>query len=543
VVTPAGTYSTVVNVTTQAVESWEPAPNTRYSFISRDFGNIATVTADPRFVEGLTRRGLTRPQALCVGFGPGPARNDAERGHRLLRVGCFQRGETNFWSQPVEGLVGTFDLDTGTVLDVIDEDPVPIPAVPAALPEAAPVAVEPTDPDPAISIGGGALRWNEWDLRWRMDGRVGLVLHNVTFQPDEQRGRLSVLYEAYLSEMYVPYQDPSAAWAWRTFMDSGEFGMGNTLSSLIPGVDCPPDAHFLDAAMPNAGGTLRAVERGVCLFARVPTAPVWRHGRTGAAGEEFVVRSISTVGNYDYVIDYVFRRDGSIRVDVAAAGVVLQKAVAAQTAADHHATGADAFGTLVAPGLVGVNHDHFLNFRLDLDVLGVSNRFVRERLLPVPVEGEESRTSIWERHVAVQQTEGGFTVQPAVEERWLIDAGNGRSYRIDRGNAVVDPLADPADPGLARAAWATAPFWVTPQVGDERYAGGRFVLGSTGLDDGLAIWARADRPIVDQDLVAWFTVGFHHVVRSEDLPIMPTHSASFSLVPENMFRSNPLLEN
>ena len=38
-------------------------------------------------------------------------------------------------------------------------------------------------------------------------------------------------------------------------------------------------------------------------------------------------------------------------------------------------------GTLIAPGLVAPFHSHYFNFRLDLDVDGVANDFMRERLV------------------------------------------------------------------------------------------------------------------------------------------------------------------
>jgi len=74
----------------------------------------------------------------------------------------------------------------------------------------------------------------------------------------------------------------------------------------------------------------------ICVFeARAIGDPAWRHfenllpqndgegplptGREAGKANSWV-RSASAVGNYDYLIDYVFHQDGSIRVRVGAHG-------------------------------------------------------------------------------------------------------------------------------------------------------------------------------------------------------------------------------
>ena len=107
------------------------------------------------------------------------------------------------------------------------------------------------------------------------------------------------------------------------------------------------------------------------------------------------MRSIPTLANYDYVIDWVFTESGELRVDLGATGIDAVKGVATRSADDPTAADETRSGMLVAPGLVAVHHDHFFSVRLDFDVDGPRNRFVREKLVVDAPAEASPRRSLW----------------------------------------------------------------------------------------------------------------------------------------------------
>ncbi len=200
----------------------------------------------------------------------------------------------------------------------------------------------------------------------------------------------SVAYQMHLSEIFVPYMDPDQSWYWRAYMDSGEYGFGNFLSPLRKGVDCPPYARFLTVTMPQDDGEPIQIPNAICMFERSIGDPAWRHYETvgrspqnqiptaGRPASRLVVRSAAAIGNYDYLVDYVFHQDGSIRIAVGATGIDATKGVASQSMKDATAAADTRHGTLIAPGLVAPFHSHYFNFRLDLDVDGTLFGHIRD---------------------------------------------------------------------------------------------------------------------------------------------------------------------
>jgi primary-amine oxidase len=82
---------------------------------------------------------------------------------------------------------------------------------------------------------------------------------------------------------------------------------------------------------------------------------------------------------------------------------------------------------------------------------------------------------------------------------------------------------------------------VTRHDPEQRFPAGTYP-NQAHAADGLAVWTTADRPLEDEDLVVWYTVGSHHIPRPEDWPVMPVERTGFMLKPDGFFDRSPALD-
>ena len=73
------------------------------------------------------------------------------------------------------------------------------------------------------------------------------------------------------------------------------------------------------------------------------------------------------------------------------------------------------------------------------------------------------------------------------------------------------------------------------------YAAGAYPKLDPG-GDGLPRWTAADRPLVGQDVILWYTLGLTHTPRPEEWPFMTSRRIGFVLAPCGFFSRNPALD-
>jgi len=558
------TIEALVDIANRKLESWRERKDVQAPVTRNEFRELDEVMKkDPRVVEALKKRGITDLAPVACFADPFSYFALPEHeGHRIMMGGCsYTHGVYHDWSRDIEGLQIKVDATQKKVLQVIDEDITPVSEAPvnyqdletAPRPGTTPIGV--SQPlGASFQVKGSEVAWQNWRFRFRLDPRLGAIVNLAGIQ-DGNRFR-SVLYEGSLSELYVPYMDPALGWANRVFIDAGEFyATGHILKPLRAEVDCPSNAVYFDSLAWEEHGFPVIHSQVACLFESYSGEPAWRHFEghqlSGSGARVLVLRTAAVIGNYDYVLDWRFERDGNLRLAVGATGIVETKAVKAKDAVDspgHSTAGAgDEFGHFVAENTVGVNHDHFFSFRLDVDVDGVNNSFMPMRLVKRQLNNP-MRKSIWvaESSIAKSERDAMMDIHLDKPSMWHFvnpnvkgPLGYPTGYELMPGTTAAS-LLDPDDGPQKVGAFSAHQLWVTPYKRDERFASGVYPTQSKG-DDGLAVWTEANRPIENTDIVAWYTLGFHHVTRAEDWPVMPVMWHDFVLRPFDFFPQSPVI--
>jgi primary-amine oxidase len=475
---------------------------------------------------------------------------------RFLRALAFLRGAPveeydpenpqNPYVRPVEGVVVTLDMNQLRVVHMTDTVLRPV-SRESGNAETRRTGLKPmrvSQPNGgSFEVTGRLVRWQNWQFYAVLHPREGLVLYDVRYNDG---GRLRpIAYRLSLSEIYVPYGVADPNWSWRTAFDVGEYNLGTYAQVLEPHRDVPEHTFFFDALFGTDTGETLELPDTLGMYER-DNGILWtrtdpsNYARDTRGRRELVLTWNAWIGNYIYGFDWIFGMDGTIEVKVVLTGTTLNRGAGEEEEVTAPVVGVDEFGTRVA----APNHQHFFNFRLDLDVDGVENEVAETDVRPIRVPGFANAFGPVETELIV---EGSRDADPFKARHWEVrhasahnKVGGHTGYAIESHDVAV-PLSSPDYPPLLRAAFANHAFWVTRFREGELYAAGDFPnQGPAGA--GLASFVAPAEPLEDADVVVWHTIGMTHVPRPEDYPVMPTESIGFKLVPHGFFDRNPALD-
>jgi primary-amine oxidase len=478
--------------------------------------------------------------------------SEEDRSRRLSRPLCFLRSDPtdNGYARPIEGIRPVVDLNLMQVIRVEQYGKWPLPPglanysadrVPDQRTDIKPLVI--TQPEgPSFTLNGNHISWQNWQFMIGFNGREGLTIHDVRYT-DKGRAR-PILFRASLTEMVVPYGDPSPTQVRKNAFDVGEYGMGMCANSLRLGCDCVGHIEYLDAHLCDSRGRELTIGNAICIHEedfgilwkhtdrRLPDKPEVRRSR------RLVVSSVSTVENYEYGFFWYFYQDGNIQFEIKLTGILSLGAAREGEKPK--------YGRMVAPLLYAPNHQHFFNMRLDVGIDGIDNTVQQVDVVSGPIDDsnpyenafyiEPTNLKTEQQSLAHLNLESGRTwkfINPSAKNS--LDEPTG--YKFFPGDNAF-PFASPNAWWRKRAGFVNHHVWVTPYSEEEKFAAGDFPNQSGG-GDGLVKWVEADRPIENTDVVFWYTFGHTHIPRPEDCPVMPTAYIGFLLKPNGFFDLNP----
>ncbi|KAK1847967.1 primary-amine oxidase [Colletotrichum chrysophilum] len=368
---------------------------------------------------------------------------------------------------------------------------------------------------PSFQIDDRTVLWQKWQFQLGWSLREGPILHDVRY------GERSLFYRVSMSEMTVPYGDPRTPYHRKQAFDLGDSGFGLTSNSLALGCDCLGHIAYFDGVRVSATGDPVLMPNVVCMH-EVDDGIGWKHtnfrnGKSSVVRDrKLVIQCTSTVANYEYILAFVLDQAANLHIEVRATGILSTMPIRPDLSVSP-------WGTVVAPGVLAVNHQHLFCVRIDPILDGErNNTVVRDDCLPVRGNPNLDPFGCAFRVKTTPITKpGGYD----------LDLSSGRTYRITNPSRVNEISGKPAGYKLhaapsqmlmmgpetfnhRRGTFASKPIWVTRYRDDELWAAGEFTNQSRE-DTGLATYATRDENVENEDVVLWHCFGLTHVTRPE----------------------------
>ena len=246
-------------------------------------------------------------------------------------------------------------------------------------------SLPPTEYEPSgkrYSINGRHIKYMGWDFDVRMSTISGPQLFDIRYNNER------IVYELSLQELAAFYSSASPAHRFSDYVDSVGL-IGARVRSLVSGGDCPSHSTYLSTYHVLEGSDEPVlVDRAFCVFEHNTGKPLRRHLSSqgpskfyeGMMDTVLTVRTIATVVNYDYIMDFIFHQNGAIEVQVISTGYILTS---------FSVPDADNYGFRLRDHITGNLHHHMFHYKVDMDIHGTENRFEILNVVPTKVDNSE----------------------------------------------------------------------------------------------------------------------------------------------------------
>lgn len=321
-----------------------------------------------------------------------------------------------------------------------------------------------------------------WRVCWAAHAKNGLVITGAWFRKSPISPFVQVLYDGRISEIFVPYHDGSPR-----YYDVTNFSFSLT---SVSSADCPT----------ALGGT--RIAGNVCKEVR-DRGLAWKDYAQVRRGQELSLWGALGAGNYNYVMEWIFRDDGLLIGRVGATAVNL-------------------------PSKPLMTHMHNPLWRLDVDLNGASGDSVAEMIhTESGLNGNDSHAMV-NTEKSIDWNLQAFTGLHVTDSTLKNAKGHKSGYILMPWNSH----------GVSRhqEEFTKHDMWVTRYKWNEKDA------------KNLPTYVSPAENVANTDVVVWYKASMHHHPRDEDGEFIGntwTGEAhvmwtGFMLMPFNLFDRTPL---
>ncbi|GJN93983.1 hypothetical protein Rhopal_007046-T1 [Rhodotorula paludigena] len=355
------------------------------------------------------------------------------------------------------------------------------------------------------------VEWMDFSFYYSFRRDSGIRLWDIKYKGEK------IVHELGLNEALAHYAGN----------DPVQSGFGPYAFELVSGFDCPTYAKYANVTY-HSHEISTIHRRSVCFYEHDVGYPMQRHtnGQYTAVTKNiaFSMKSVSTIGNYDYNI---------------------QSAYVAKNGE---------YGYQIHDGLSGSMHDHVLNWKMDVDILGTANTVGFHTVEPKTVKYDWSPVERNTMHVVRSELtneanstlhwgENGKTMVLIYNKEEKNKYGEDRAWRLMPhigGAGMYSTIQNSSNSGPAMN-FAKAPLYVT-QHHDSEFVSAH-PQSSYDPFNPLIDFAEYlnDENLEQEDLVLWFNLGMHHVPHTGDLAntVHQTAHAGMIFSPHNYLYNQP----
>lgn len=211
------------------------------------------------------------------------------------------------------------------------------------------------------SISNNHVMYMDWSFAFGLSSLTGMRVFDVRFKSER------IVYELSVQEAMSVYGSVTPGMILTKFLDSS-IGIGRFAHELVRGVDCPYEATYVDTYRYIDAPKPVRYRNSICIFEHNMGQPLRRHfadfahySYGGMVNSALVFRTITAIGNYDYMWDFIFYQSGSVEAKVHATGYISSSYLVEDNMK---------YGHQVADKVLGNVHTHFISFKVDMDVAG-----------------------------------------------------------------------------------------------------------------------------------------------------------------------------